>query len=373
MTPKRPAETEHALAVFIDFENLAHGLLGRRDRFAIDKVFERLVEKGKIVVKKAYCDWSRFGQFTQQLHEAAVELIEIPKRFATGKNSADIRLVVDAIDLAYSKDHIDTFVILSGDSDFSPLVSKLKELGKHVIGLGLANATSELLRDNCDEFLYYEDVEGKKRAPALGAEVPEDKTKLYTLLIDSLLALRRENQSVLNATVIKETMKRKKPSFNEEYHGFATFGDLLLEARKLGLVELAKGKQSGSIYVTKFKGEVTKTKAADAPGDPKKRRRRGNKKRSNGPSPTSSIIPPQPPPRLGDSEVPLLPPRFADDEVPLGLPTYRPQQQPPAPKSAKIPRAAVPPAPPPAAPPPRREVKPPPRKFDDDGFGAGLV
>src|SRR2546430_1517439 len=153
------AEGDRALAVFIDFENLALGFQGRRDRFEIDRVLERLVEKGKIVAKKAYSDWSRFAAYTAPLHEAAIELIEIPKRAQTGKNSADIRLCVDAMDLAYSKDHIDTFVIVSGDSDFSPLVSKLKELGRHVIGLGLAEATSDLLRDNCDEFIYYDDLD----------------------------------------------------------------------------------------------------------------------------------------------------------------------------------------------------------------------
>src|SRR6478672_8143010 len=152
-------DVERALAVFIDFENLALGFQGRRDRFDIERVLERLVEKGKIVAKKAYADWSRFGPYTAPLHEAAIELVEIPRRNQTGKNSADIRLCVDAMDLAYSKDHIDTFVVVSGDSDFSPLVSTLKELGKHVIGLGMQEATSELLRDNCDEFIYYDDLD----------------------------------------------------------------------------------------------------------------------------------------------------------------------------------------------------------------------
>ena len=139
---------EHSLAVFIDFENLALGFQGRRDRFEIERVLARMVEKGKIVAKKAYSDWSRFGQYTGPLHEAAIELVEIPKRSQTGKNSADIRLCVDAMDMAFSKERIDTFVIVSGNSDFSPLVSKLKENGKHVIGLGAQDSTSELLRDN---------------------------------------------------------------------------------------------------------------------------------------------------------------------------------------------------------------------------------
>src|SRR6202162_2899653 len=171
-------DNDKSLAVFIDFENLALGFQNRRDRFDIVRVLERLVEKGKVGVKKAYADWRRFGRSTQPLHEAAIELIEIPKRSQTGKNSADIRLCVDAMDMAYSKEHIDTFVIVSGDSDFSPLVSKLKENGKHVIGLGAQDSTSDLLRDNCDEFIYYEDL-GKAPAmtPNLDAELPETKRK----------------------------------------------------------------------------------------------------------------------------------------------------------------------------------------------------
>src|SRR6266702_8460060 len=163
----------HALAVFVDFENLALGFQGRRDRFDIERVLERIVEKGKIVAKKAYADWSRFSTYTAPLHEAAIELIEIPRRAQSGKNSADIRLCVDAMDLAYSKDHIDTFVIVSGDSDFSPLVSKLKENGKHVIGLGMQESTSDLLRDNCDEFIYYEDLaRGPVLTPSLNSQLP---------------------------------------------------------------------------------------------------------------------------------------------------------------------------------------------------------
>src|SRR5438445_8723121 len=189
------AEVERSLAVFIDFENLALGFQGRRERFEIQRVLERLVEKGKIVCKKAYADWNRFANYTSPLHEAAIELIEIPRRAQSGKNSADIRLCVDAMDLAYSKDHIDTFVVVSGDSDFSPLVSKLKENGKHVIGLGMQESTSDLLRDNCDEFIYYEDLgRTAQTAPSLDAQLPETKRKAFNLLLDSLLALRRENK-----------------------------------------------------------------------------------------------------------------------------------------------------------------------------------
>src|SRR5437763_6732620 len=206
--------SQHSLAVFIDFVNLALGFQGRRDRFEIQRVLERIVEKGKVVAKKAYADWNRFAEYTRSLHEAAIELVELPRRAQTGKNSADIRLCVDAMDLAYSKDHIDTFVVVSGDSDFSPLVSKLKELGKHVIGLGMADSTSDLLRDNCDEFIYYEDLgRSPALAPALSNQLPEAKRKAFALLLDSLEALRRENKESLGASMVKDTMKRKKPSF----------------------------------------------------------------------------------------------------------------------------------------------------------------
>lgn len=329
-------EAEHTLAVFIDFENLALGFHGRRDRFEIQKVLERLVEKGKIVVKRAYADWSRFGQFTGTLHDSAIELIEIPKRSQTGKNSADIRLVVDAIDLAYSKDHIDTFAILSGDSDFSPLVSKLKELGKHVLGVGLANATSNLLRDNCDEFIYYEDLERAPAAPMLAAQLPEQKQKLYNLLLDSLLALRRENKDVLYSSMVKDTMKRKKPSFNEEYHGFRTFSELLEDAQKHGLLDLEKSKSSGTYVVTRFGTEpkISRAKPTDSEAKPA-RRRRGNGRRRAEPT----------------AEAPDL---SIED-----VPSYRPH------RVAEPAKAEPPPTPPPP-------VRRPPPRARDDGFGAGI-
>src|SRR4051812_4571202 len=253
MKSHRAGDGERTLAVFIDFENMGLGFNNRRDRFEIAKVLERLVEKGKIVCKKAYADWSRFGMYTGGLHEAAIELIEIPRRGITGKNSADIRLVVDAIDLAYSKDHIDTFVIVSGDSDFSPLVSKLKELGKHVIGLGLSDATSDLLRDNCDEFIYYEDLDRAPIIPtAMNEQIPEKKRKVFAMLLDSLLALRRENKEVIYSSMLKDTIKRKKPSFNEDYYGYRTFSELLEDAQREGLLELDKHRTSGMYVVTRF-------------------------------------------------------------------------------------------------------------------------
>src|SRR6202162_3256634 len=270
-------EVERSLAVFIDFENLALGFQGRRDRFEIHRVLERLVEKGKGVAKKAYADWSRFAGYTGPLHEAAIELIEIPKRSQTGKNSADIRLCVDAMDLAFSKDHIDTFVIVSGDSDFSPLVSKLKENGKHVIGLGMQESTSDLLRDNCDEFIYYEDLgKAPQMSPQLNAQLPEPKRKAFELLLESLLALRRENKEVLWSSMVKDTMKRKKPSFNEAYHGYRTFSQLLGDAQKEGLIELDTDKRSRTYVVTRFGAELTTpapTLAGAADGKKKKRRR----------------------------------------------------------------------------------------------------
>ncbi|HTU20096.1 MAG TPA: NYN domain-containing protein [Gemmataceae bacterium] len=272
---------DRSLAIYIDFENLALGFQGRRDRFDIERVLERLVEKGKIVCKKAYADWSRFSSFTTQLHEAAIELIEIPRRAQSGKNSADIRLCVDAMDLAYSKEHINTFVIVSGDSDFSPLVSKLKELGKHVIGLGMQESTSDLLRDNCDEFIYYEDL-GKTTTltPALDAHLPETKRKAFALLLESLLALRRENKEVLWSSMVKDTMKRKKPSFNESYHGYRTFSELLEDAQKEGLLELETDKRSRTYVVTRFGDELrAETAAAAAPAKKKSRRRRSSAKK----------------------------------------------------------------------------------------------
>src|SRR5438046_1767238 len=268
-------DSERNLAVFIDFENLALGFQGRRERFDIGRVLERIVEKGKIVAKKAYADWSRFGPYTAPLHEAAIELIEIPRRAQSGKNSADIRLCVDAMDLAYSKEHIDTFVIVSGDSDFSPLVSKLKENGKHVIGLGMQESTSDLLRDNCDEFIYYEDLgRAPTLAPTIDPQLPENKRKAFALVLESLLALRRENKEVLWSSMIKDTIKRKKPSFNESYHGYRSFSDLLEDAKKEGLLELDTDKRSRTYVVTRFGSEINAAEEAEASSPAKKKSRR---------------------------------------------------------------------------------------------------
>ena len=257
-------EGEHTLAVFIDFENLALGFRGKRDRrFEIRKVLERLVEKGKLIVKKAYADWADYAEYKKPLHEAAIELIEIPKRAMTGKNSADIRLCVDALDLCYSKEHIDTFVIVSGDSDFSPLVSKLKENGKRVIGLGIKDSSSNLLVDNCDEFIYYEDLERPLGIPPkIEQDLPEKKKEAFQLLVDSVVALVRENKEVLWSSMVKETMKRKKPSFNESYHGYRTFSDLLEDAEKEGIIQLRTDTRSGTYVIIGF-GKEQKKEAAE--------------------------------------------------------------------------------------------------------------
>lgn len=258
--------SEHSLAVFIDFENLALGFRNSGTRFEINHVLKRLLEKGKIVAKKAYADWTRFQDYSGILHEAAIELVEIPKRGVSGKNSADIRLCVDAMDLAYSKEHINTFVIVSGDSDFSPLVSKLKELGKHVIGLGMVSSTSDLLRDNCDEFIYYEDIEAEGTPFATTfAKISDKKRKPFMLLLDALKALRREEKDRISPSMIKETMKRIKPSFNETYAGYRSFADLIEDAQQHGLVEVGGDHKTGSYVVMRFGREIDSSSNDSAP------------------------------------------------------------------------------------------------------------
>jgi uncharacterized protein (TIGR00288 family) len=294
-------EGEHTLAVFIDFENLALGFKGKRDRrFEIRKVLERLVEKGKLIVKKAYADWADYAEYKKPLHEAAIELIEIPKRAMTGKNSADIRLCVDALDLCYSKEHIDTFVIVSGDSDFSPLVSKLKENGKRVIGLGIKDSSSNLLVDNCDEFIYYEDLERPLGIPPkIEQDLPEKKKEAFQLLVDSVVALVRENKEVLWSSMVKETMKRKKPSFNESYHGYRTFSDLLEDAEKEGIIQLRTDTRSGTYVIIGF-GKEQKKEAAEELKESKAQKERKTPKprwrsRPRKPKPQTPSAPPEPP------------------------------------------------------------------------------
>ncbi|HEY5609724.1 MAG TPA: NYN domain-containing protein, partial [Thermoanaerobaculia bacterium] len=210
--PSRGFSPERRIALFIDFENIALGVReAKYKKFDVNLLLERLLEKGKIVVKRAYSDWEKFVEYKRELHEAAIELIEIPARAYSGKNSADIRLAVDAMDMSWSKEHIDLFVIASGDSDFSPLVSKLKENDKSVIGVGVKNSTSDLLIDNCDEFIFYEDlVRGMQKIPAVAAK-DKKQAECFKLLIDSIKALMRENKEILWGSMVKQTMQRKKP------------------------------------------------------------------------------------------------------------------------------------------------------------------
>ncbi|MDM7913998.1 MAG: NYN domain-containing protein [Candidatus Eisenbacteria bacterium] len=245
---------EARIALFMDFENIALGLRGKKAKsFDVNMILERLLEKGRIIVKRAYADWTRYSEYRRDLHEAAIELIEVPARQQSGKNSADIRLVVDALDLCYTKEHLDTFVVVSGDSDFSPLVSKLKENNKQVIGLGLREATSDLLAENCDEFLYYEDLTQQQATPRTGPashdNIPAKKREAFHLLLDSIGALLRENKEVLWSSMIKDTIKRKKPTFSESAFGYRTFSELLEDAARHGLIELTRDARSGGTYV----------------------------------------------------------------------------------------------------------------------------
>ena len=257
------------LAVFCDFENIAIGVReAKYDEFDINNVVERLLLKGTITVKKAYCDWEKFKDFKQPMHEAAFELIEIPHIRVSGKNSADIRMVVDALDLCYTKPHLDTFVILSGDSDFSPLVSKLRENDKTVIGVGVKNSTSNLLAANCDEFIFYDDLVRKKETRGkTRKKPPAAKTKskrkskeenendrlqrgleLIVETLDALIEERGEEEKIWGS-MVKQTLKRRKPGFNESYYGFRAFAQMLEEAGKQGLIKLEHDKRSGGYIV----------------------------------------------------------------------------------------------------------------------------
>ena len=255
------------MAVFLDLENIAIGALEAQfPAFDIRKVIERLLLKGHIVVKKAYCDFDRYKTFKRGLHEAAFELIEIPHVRQSGKNSADIRMVVDALDLCYTKSHVDTFVIISGDSDFSPLVSKLRENAKTVIGVGVKKSTSDLFISNCDEFIYYDDLvrveQPKRRRQAATAVTappknpPERESSLSVdraldLLTKTLEALKAERGEdyPIRGSLVKQAIKRQNPGFNERAHGFRAFNELLLEAQKRGLLKLEDDKQAGTYIV----------------------------------------------------------------------------------------------------------------------------
>ena len=274
------------LALYCDFENIALGVRDARyARFNIEEVLERLLVKGSIVVKKAYCDWERYKDFKRDMHEASFELIEIPHRRLSGKNSADIRMVVDALDLCYTKAHVDTFVIISGDSDFSPLVSKLRENNKTVIGVGVKGSTSDLLISNCDEFIYYEDIvrqaerrKPKKRPAAkkdseAGGEASTAATggngngsakkaeeraqEAFDLVLETLddLFSERGDESNVWGSMVKQAIKRRKPSFSESYHGFRSFSSLLEEMEKRKLLQMEHDTKSGGFIIKDYSSD----------------------------------------------------------------------------------------------------------------------
>jgi uncharacterized protein (TIGR00288 family) len=283
------AQESVSMALFCDFENVALGVSDSKyDQFDIKPVLERLLLKGSIVVKKAYCDWDRYKGFKKTMHEASFELIEIPHVRMSGKNSADIRLVVDALDLCYTKSHVDTFVIISGDSDFSPLVSKLRENAKKVIGVGVKNSTSDLLVANCDEFIFYDDLMREqqrslarretrearddretKRAPN-GEKPPRQdnearKSHAIAIAVETFeaLASERGESGKIWASVLKSAIKRRKPGFSEAHYGFRAFGNLLDEAQARGLLEVGRDEKNGS-FVSRA-GSVSVTVEAKEP------------------------------------------------------------------------------------------------------------
>jgi len=274
-----------SMALFCDFENIALGVRDASyDKFDITKVLERLLLKGSIVVKKAYCDWERYKAFKGTMHEASFELIEIPHLRMSGKNSADIRMVVDALDLCYTKTHVDTFVIISGDSDFSPLVSKLRENDKTVIGVGVKNSTSDLLVTNCDEFIFYDDLvrEKKKAASRRTAKTPaktgarrksgakadeaaeapaaadsppaksdeERRDEVIDLIVSTTEALAQERGAdKIWGSMVKQALKRRKPGFNESFYGFRSFNAMLEAAAQAGQLSLDRDEKSGGYLV----------------------------------------------------------------------------------------------------------------------------
>lgn len=259
MEPNR----ETNLALFMDFDNIALGAKDARVRFEIQLLLQRLLEKGKILVKKAYADWSHHKEYMKDLHGAVVELVEIPMPQVSGKNSADIRLAVDAMDACHGNPHLDTFVIVSGDSDFSPLVSKLRENNKSVIGVGMRNSSSRLLIRNCDEFIFYEDLADEAKGGATGSldAVPVDKREVFEFLLSTTQGLLREGRDTLYSSLIKDAMKRKQPDFSEGNWGYSTFGDLLEEAQAHGLMEVVRAERAGGTWVvTSLTGVAQKPK-----------------------------------------------------------------------------------------------------------------
>jgi uncharacterized protein (TIGR00288 family) len=289
---------EHRIAAFFDFENIIQGVRDAHyDRFRLELILDRLVEKGKIIYKRAYCDWGRFKEHKNDFHEASVELIDIPTKRISGKNSADIRMVVDALDLCYQRDHITAFALITGDSDFSPLVNKLNEYNKHIIGIGVKNSTSELLVSVCDEFIFYEDLVREKSrlrqhqprpvpAPVAqpaasaagggGGGGPQNvapsgeggrQEELVELVMDAFAALQRENYDHVWGSMIKQQIKRKKPQFTEAYFGYRSFSDVLDSMKRAGLVELKRDSRSGAYEVFDLGGGSSSSGPSGAGGN----------------------------------------------------------------------------------------------------------
>jgi uncharacterized protein (TIGR00288 family) len=363
-----------SMALFCDFENIALGVRDAQyEKFDIKPVLERLLLKGSIVVKKAYCDWDRYKSFKATMHEANFELIEIPHVRQSGKNSADIRMVVDALDLCYTKAHVNTFVIISGDSDFSPLVSKLRENAKRVIGVGVKQSTSDLLIANCDEFIYIDDLVRKRQRDGGGAGEKQNRKpvdpqemearrlkglEMAASTLEALLEDRSDDERVW-ASVLKEAIKRRNPGFNENYFGYRTLGAMLEDAHKRGLLEFGRDERSSAYVKRRVPGGaalasetelpsavppaptfgesstvaapdvVTDTPAAaqaptPEPAAPNRRRRAGSRKPAKSTTPDSV---PQEAPAAVLTEVPT--------EVPAAAPPAKPVRKPRAPRRKK--------------------------------------
>jgi uncharacterized protein (TIGR00288 family) len=255
MTDNSPTTDLTTTAIFVDFENLALGVeQDKKGRFEIELVLKRLLERGRIVFKRAYCDWSRFQNFMREFHMQGFEMVDIPGSKVSGKNSADIRMVVDAIDLCYSKSHIDTFALITGDSDFSPLVSKLKENNKRVLGCGVRSSTSDLLANNCDEFIFYDDLIRVQRRTQTRQKPKKESTdsrkqEAFDRLVATVTSLETDYDPVWGS-LVKQTVRRVYPGFNESYYGYRTFAELLEDAAKEGVIKLELDPQRGNYRVS---------------------------------------------------------------------------------------------------------------------------
>ncbi|KXU85900.1 NYN domain-containing protein [Caballeronia megalochromosomata] len=349
------------MALFCDFENVALGVRDAKyEKFDIRPVLERLLLKGSIVVKKAYCDWDRYKGFKSAMHEASFEMIEIPHVRQSGKNSADIRLVVDALDLCYTKSHVDTFVIISGDSDFSPLVSKLRENAKKVIGVGVKQSTSDLLVANCDEFIFYDDLVREqqralakreqreaKRAPDEERQPKQEtesrKSQAIAITVETFeaLASERGESGKIWASVLKSAIKRRKPGFSETQYGFRAFGNLLDEAQSRGLLEVGRDDKSGAFVFRSAQSThvaAVDMRPAETPVVPKEHEQTANSRRreKRGARKSAHVAAPEPVAVVEEAPALVEPETFQPE-------TFEPQAEPthaPAPKKAATPRRA---------------------------------